>query len=545
MFSFQQKLLHDLEPLFFNLPFKEKKSQIVTIKEVTFAGLKAVIDNIYKTKIKLTTKNLPDILSAAHLTQMTRIVEKCKEWMLENMRNTNCLTFLKLAEKYNFGNVENAANEFVLKNFFDICKTASFFEISQDSLCKYLSSDFLRTDFKEHEVFKSAKSWIKQNKVTNEQDIFDIMKNVRFALIPPSMLSTEIMYDDMVQKISDCLKLVVEAMSYHMNVYTQPLYTGNLNKPRGKPGLLVISYGLRGDGFNVQGNGEDIHCLSFSEPEKAKVISNMEMPIVWDSMSCIQRENFLYLFGVISSEYYQNFTKRYDSATNSWIDLKSIPRCPAIGASIASVGEDIYLSGGLHVNNNSPYETGEGKLDEVMVYSISKNTWSVSDPLPVKCVYSSACSNQGNVYVAGGFVKNETTKNLFIYDTKAKLWLTKQPMIRARCQHVLEAVNDKVYAIGGRGSMAIRNASVNSAEVYDPRVDQWTIILDNSKRCIHSGASSFVHDQKIYVVGGTRDINHFTKFDVQQKTILELLKFKFPLSSQKNVWLCMNLPKLL
>ncbi len=525
--------------------FKEQKSQVVTIKEVTFVGLKAVVDAIYQTTIKLTTKNLADILCAAHLTQMTRIVDKCKEWMLQNMRKTNCLTLLAYAEKYNFQTIENAANNFVLRNFFDVCKTASFFEISHESLCRYFSSDSLRTDFKEEEVFKTAKRWIKQNKVTKEHDIYDIMKNIRFALIAPDVLSTEIMYDDIIQKIPDCHKLVVEAMKYHMNVYTQPLYTGNLNKPRGEPGILVIPNGLRGNGYDALGNGEDIQCLSLTELGKSKVISNMEVAIVWGSMSSIQKNNFLYLFGVVSSQYYQNFTKRYNTATNSWIDLKSIPRCPAVGASIASIGENIYVIGGLHVDSNTAYlVSGEHLVDDVYAYSIANNTWSISDPLPVKSIYSAASANRENIYVAGGYVRDDTINSLFVYDTKAKLWLTKKPMNHARCQHVLEVVNDKVYAIGGRNSIT-ENTADRSIEMYNPRADQWTIILGNFPLCRHACASSFVYEQKIYFVGGTRNDIRVTKFDVSKKKIEKLVEFELPITCGQNVSGQMTLPKLL
>ncbi len=521
--------------------FQEKKSQIVTIEEVTFIGLKAVVDSIYKNSIKLTTKNLPDILSAAHLMQMTKIVDKCKEWMLQNMRTTNCLTLLKYSEKYNLQTVENAANDFVLCNFFDVSKTASFYEISYASLCRYLSSNLLHTDFKEEEVFKIAKTWIRRNHVVDDGAIFGIIKNIRFALISPTMLSTEIMYDDIIQKIPDCHKLVVEAMTYHMNVFTQPLYTGNLNKPRGKTGLLIIPNGARGDGFNIQGSGEDVYCVSLSDPIKTRTLSNVAIPIVWESMCCITKNSFIYLFGVTSSEYYQNFTKRYDSATDSWVDLKSIPRRPAVGVSIASVGENIYVIGGCEVDYHSRYIIAD-VISEMYVYSIPKNTWSISDPLPLKSGYSNSCSYLENVYVTGGHCSTETTRNLYIYDTKAKLWLTKKPMNRARCHHVMEVVDDKLYVLGGRSvSIGAPSMPENSAEMYDPQSNQWTMLLDN--QCIPTGASSFVINQKIYFAGGSR-FNLISQFNIDKRGII-LLKAKLPANSTRNACALMTLPKLL
>ncbi len=81
--------------------FDETKAHVVEIKDVTFTGLKNVVQYIYATRIKITTENITDILPAAHLLQMTDLVQECKEWMSAELSDNNCFDFLRLAEKFN------------------------------------------------------------------------------------------------------------------------------------------------------------------------------------------------------------------------------------------------------------------------------------------------------------------------------------------------------------------------------------------------------------------------------------------------------------
>ncbi len=116
--------------------FEEGNARVVEVKGVTFIGLNNVIEFIYTNKIKITAKNLEDILPAAHLLQMTEIVDECKDWMIGKITKTNCFDFLRLAEKYSIESLETAITEFVLKNFVAVSKTKGFTKISQEALCR-------------------------------------------------------------------------------------------------------------------------------------------------------------------------------------------------------------------------------------------------------------------------------------------------------------------------------------------------------------------------------------------------------------------------
>ncbi len=246
----------------FSRQFEETNARLVEVKDVSFVGLKNVVNYIYTAQIEITSENIEDVLPAAHMLQMADIVEECIEWMSGKITQNNCFNFLQLAEKYNIETVEDAITDFILANFKSVSETKGFSEISREALCRYLSSDVLKTEMEEYLVYIAAKNWILHNKIEDKTTISEIMKNVRFALIPPVTLSEKVATEDLIDDCKECRKMIGEAMKYHADSYSQPFYEGALSKPRGKQGLLVIPSGLQKDETCTTQSIDTIHFLS-------------------------------------------------------------------------------------------------------------------------------------------------------------------------------------------------------------------------------------------------------------------------------------------
>ncbi len=520
--------------------FKERKSRVITVKDVTFTGLKNVVDCIYTTEIKINAENIGDILPAAHLLQMTDIVEECKDWMSRKITKNNCFKFLQLAEKYGIETVEVAITDFVLNNFVAVSKTKGFTEISQHALCRYLASDTLNTGLDELAVYQAAKTWIVKNKITDSNVILDIMKNVRFGLILPYTLASQVTVDNLIDDHKDCRILVSEAAKYHSDVFNQPFYDGYLNKPRGKTGLLVISNGLREEGgYNAKSDGY-LDFLPLPQCVPAKQSKSLDLSIVFNSMSAVHVNNFLFLFGS-KCDGYQNFTMRYDASIDSWIKLDAVPREATIGSSVAcSEGKkEVFLIGGMPVSATSKFGLRANKaISNVFSYNIQNNTWSQCRNLPEGLIYARAATLNNHVFVTGGYSANGTTDSVYAYDIKAKLWLTKAKMNYRRCQHTLDAVSGKLYAIGGR---IVDGRNITSVEAYDSLSNQWTVALIDGPEL--RGTSSLVIENKIYIIGGYEPRN-MSLYEVDTKKVRCLTK-ELPSFSLRNVSAFLTLPKLL
>ncbi len=525
--------------------FKETRSRVVAVKDVTFIGLKNVVECIYTTEIDINDDNIDDILPAAHLLQMNDIVEECKEWMLGKLTEANCFSFLRLAEKYSIDTVETAITEFVLKNFITICKTKGFTEISQQALCRYLSSDTLKTDTDEFSVFTAAKTWINKNKVRDSKIIIDIMKHVRFALIPLTPLSKHVCTDDLIDNHKECRRLVGEAVEYHADVYMQPFYKGDLNEPRGKSGLLVISNGQQdGNSFKVVPGEEHIGFLLTPTFDVIRQSDSLNIPIVYESMSAVEINNFLFVFAS-KLDGYQNFTMRYNASNDTWMDLAAVPRGSVVGSAIASSGDkkEIFLIGGMSVSADSKFNISwDDIIAKVYIYHIQANSWSQCDNLPTGLMYSGAATLRDLIFTTGGFTtSNSTTSNVYAYDIKAKIWLTKANMNHKRCQHTLDAIDDMLYTVGGRVAGAGRN--VTSIEVYDISLNQWTLVNpDNAD--YDFGCSSVVCGNSLYIIGGGDRVKEISIFDIDTNTLTKLNQ-ELPCAAPRSVSAILTLPTLL
>ncbi len=526
--------------------FDEKKAQVVEIKNVTFTGLKKVIQCIYTTKIDINTDNIADILPTAHLLQMSDIVQECKGWMSREISMNNCFDFLRLAEQYSIETVEAAITDFILKNFVAVSEMADFLTISQQALCRYLSSDVLKTDTKEIAVFKAARNWILKNNIIDETAITDIMSNVRFALISTSTLS-ELVFTDDLMGTKQFRLMVAEAMKFHADIYSQPFYQGNMGKPRGKKGLLVIPIGEIDDMYTADSNGH-IDFLPFPAFTPAKQSSSLDMPIVRDSMSAVQINNFLFLFGCASGGY-QNFTMRYDASNDSWIKLEPVPRGATVGstATFLEKQKQIILIGGMKVNHKSKFEFAPSMvIAETYIYDIQKNTWSQGKDLPQRLAYSGTATVGDIAYVTGGYSSiDSSTDTVYAYDVKAKLWLTKAKMNQRRCEHTLSAIKERLYAIGGQ---VVDGDNPRYIEVYDTLSNEWRIIVSNAGYELIS-SSSVVNGSIIYIIGGaSRGADEIPRkihiYDVDRKKILMAIS-RLPSDSESNVSAFLTLPKLL
>jgi hypothetical protein len=75
-------------------------------------------------------------------------------------------------------------------------------------------------------------------------------------------------------------------------------------------------------------------------------------------------------------------------------------------------------------------------------------------------------------------------------------WTTKEPMLTARSRFGIAVVEDKIYAIGGRGAEGV----LATNEEYDPASDTWT--TKEPMPTLRCDFAIAVYDDKIYTFGG-------------------------------------------
>ncbi len=489
--------------------YKESKKAEVEVKDVTHAAMQSILGAIYTKKLKLTNKTVVDLLSAADFLQIAEIAEKCEQHMIAKLTNVTCLQFLKLFDKYSLEQGQKAAHDFIVKNFKTISNNKDFLKVSKEAMCSYLCDGNLQVD-REIDVFNAAKAWLEHDK-TRLDFVAEIMGHISLAIIPPDVLSGEVRKVPFVRDNEKCMDLVFEALNYHGNVHSQPLYTGNLNKPRGKPSLFVIE-----DGSKVENaRGESLYAISndstklwhvpIEDLSKQPKTSELSIPFAYQSVSVVTYGNFMLLFGV-DSRSFTPVSMRYDGNTNTWINLAPIPREAAIRCAVARIGNHIIVAGGFAVHKNlevfNPALYTSLTLD-VHKYDIQRDSWSKCADYPFKFAFAGACEFKGLMYVAGGAFFNVSlgsslarntgiTSSVYAYDMKGDLWLRKPDLPEEWVGLSLATVNEKLYAFGG----SIKMLAVFSEDSGSWDIEEGVTPLNLSFCC------SGVYEKSVFILGG-------------------------------------------
>ena len=535
--------------------FRENGMTVVTMEQISSKGLGYVLGAIYNSQITLTERTVEDILAAASLLQLSDIIEACEKFLISQITETNCISFLNMCEKYETQKALSVINEFIIDNFETVVKTDDFSKISREALCKYMSSDALKVPNGEIEVFKAAVGWLENNltkeateaqyaepdeesmQATESIDITDVIKHVRFPLIPADILLDEALQVPFIYENKPCRNLVTEALRFHSHPFTQPLQDGQQYQPRGEQKLVIIPCGTRHNGYVVQETETQLHVLDITQGEDSVVEDDArDLPIsfAFRSMAVVNKGNYLFLFAT-DNKSFNSVAIRFDVNANKCVDLKAPPCQATIGSTVARSQDEIYLAGGMVVTKDS------GALDprfftaKTLQYTIGSNSWIEVCTMPQAMTYHASASHGDFIYVAGGYIglgHAETTSRMYAYDIRGNTWLTKAEMHHSRYQFCLETVNDSIYACGGRS----RDYSTGetSIEIYSVMNDQWTI-LDNAilEHCVSS--DTFVLNNKLYIVGGREkdengqwcDSDLISCVDVTDNSLLRVMNLPF------------------
>ncbi len=504
--SVHRAVLASVSPYFkvlFTGAFKESEQNVIELKEVTFEGLRTIVDCCYGSALKLDMENVSQILAAASLFQITDIYGQCEAFINTiDLDENNCFILLRLAEKYNFKDLASDINDYILDNFATVRHQSDFKNLQKEALIQYLSHDWLNTENNETVVLYAIKDWLDQDE-ERMQYAEELVQSVRFMSINMGKL-LEIAKMHLIDERKICRALVRNALEYQYDTFSKPLTTvnGMKNKPRGKEGLLVIS---GGQGKTWISDVSNKIYRSLLSPDTRISLKETKEKFVRHGMLMTHVNNFLFLFAtkVNEDESLQSVSLRYDVSDDQWLTIADQTyQYPTVGSSLAHIGDEIFLIGGMHIHQDDDYSLHHHFREQMSKYTISTNSWEEQGGIPTKTFASAATGYSLNscVYVSGGYSGGiyDVLDLFWAYDTKANLWLSKPPMNHARGDHLMEAVGDKIYVLGGQDGCL----PVLQIEKYDIVSEQWTDIVNQSLDIIDS--FSLVSDTNIFILGGAK-----------------------------------------
>jgi N-acetylneuraminic acid mutarotase len=165
------------------------------------------------------------------------------------------------------------------------------------------------------------------------------------------------------------------------------------------------------------------------------------------------------------------------------------------GNAQAAVNGKVYVIGGM---------VGTNVTGLVQIYDTASDTWTTGAPKPTPLTYIYAAAINGKIYVPGGYdgnfnISNNVHNTFEIYDTATNSWSSGAPLPTPLSGAEIEAVNGKLYLLGGQ---AQGDVPAPSTYVYDPATNTWTSLANRNSNGSYFGKG--VINGKIYIFGGSQ-----------------------------------------
>ena len=212
----------------------------------------------------------------------------------------------------------------------------------------------------------------------------------------------------------------------------------------------------------------------------------------------------IYAIGGRNDAGYLSTNEEYDPATNTWT-TKTLMPTPRSDFGIAVFQNKIYCIGGIIDFDWSGH--GEGILCAVNeVYDPLTDTWENKTAMPTKRQRPKANAVNGKIYLIGGFQYHDSYYSNYgtielnvneVYDPETDSWSTKTPIPTTSSNPASATINNKIYVISGFHS--------NLNQIYDPESDTWSqgAPIPTAVALAGAGATSDeMAPKRIYVIGG-------------------------------------------
>jgi kelch-like protein 9/13 len=212
--------------------------------------MEQILDFIYTGSIHITFDNILNTLAFASHLQIEILLDLCSQFLVQNLKYSNCVHILKIADFYMLPSVLNLAQSFLCENIIAIYEQASdqFIQLNYEHLKTVLNSQSLKS-LSDLDLFLMLVKWIQPPARLLKHDLElksrlscakEIMKYVRFMCMSADELCDWVESVSFMHSIPECKAYLTEAYRWHALPKRQPLIDSEQARLRGQDVLIAV-----------------------------------------------------------------------------------------------------------------------------------------------------------------------------------------------------------------------------------------------------------------------------------------------------------------
>ena len=233
-----------------------------------------------------------------------------------------------------------------------------------------------------------------------------------------------------------------------------------------------------------------------------------DMPVAkWEPASLVLDDKLYVLGG------YENYilsSRRldvFDPADGSWTQLQDMPS-KVSHVDLVESDTGFWYAGGM--KDKPAQKIKDHIIAEVWHFDIELDRYTAAPLLP-EPRGGGALERVGDKlhYISGLMADRDTdSPDHFVFDlaawsvTGTAEWTKAAPIPVPRNQHSVALLDGKIYVIGGQFNHDSQQLDQTMVDIYDPASDTWSEGPPLPVAHSHSEGATFVHDDRIWMVGG-------------------------------------------
>ncbi|XP_062139209.1 kelch-like protein 26 [Drosophila sulfurigaster albostrigata] len=484
----------------------ESRKEEITLYGVTARAMGRIILYIYTSLLDLNVDNVEETLAAATHVQVKEVIERCTVFLEQKISMDNCLAIASMAEIYGQLALAERAYRYICAHFKEFAASGDFKDVKMEQLHFILSSNY-PIDVSELELVQLLCNYGHEQQL-DDSALHELLRLIKWQYIGydelKSLSSHPINYalvGEYLAKLQENRVVSRQSATSGQESSTELGHSqGQEQGPTNMRGMELSL--LKIGGFEWKGLTNEIMCFS---PTKMKWYELTSIPHIDQcNFGTAVLNNELFIVGgaydVCLKEYIHPFGFRYCPLRDSWVSIAPIQldRCRF---SLNAVGKQhLYAVGGI-VEHDDNSEEALRRMSNVERYDIVSNTWTYMPSLQENRSQHAGVVVGDKLYISGGIHLANILSSMWCFDTKSERWLELAPMPTPCCDHVLVAIDNRIYACGGwHETLRESRVLVEHIYAYDIKTNTWSVETKIPAPKFYSGVTSM--RRTIFFVGG-------------------------------------------